>query len=517
LASPVTLSTLLASATPQAAAPVLQPGAVMQALVAQLLDELGVRLQLPGGATLDVKTDQPLPVGTRVQLAVEGTAAQPKILLTPLAPLPTSANGPIPAPANAEIPAPAKGQISAPTSGPIPAPANGSPPVSTSGPASAQIAPPNLDSSTARILENVRALSASSALSTPAQSVGAQSAPTPSVSASSEPVATLSPPQQALQVAVTAMVRDSVAKQNGLAPLMADVEAALARPDIPQPVRAAAAELLALRLPTDAPVTAPAIKAALIGSGIVGDPATLQPAQPTGGDLKAALATLKEALTNWISAAESMADPKAMVARPATPVAAPLPISQRANVPPPHRFAPTIAQAPAPANLPEEVSAREAAVQLLSKTEGAQARQTLLQIASLPDDPGASRPEQSGPRLTLDIPLVTPQGTGVAQLRVEREGSRRDGPDIRPVWRANFSIDVEPIGPVHASIALFGERAAVTLYAERDESAERLREGLPILEAGLKDAAFETGELLCRSGAPAAQRSAPGVFVDQAS
>ena len=105
----------------------------------------------------------------------------------------------------------------------------------------------------------------------------------------------------------------------------------------------------------------------------------------------------------------------------------------------------------------------------------------------------------------------------MAQLRIEREAAWRKGPDIRPVWRAHFSIDIEPIGPVHASIALFGERAAVTLYAERDDSAARLREGLPILEAGLKDAAFETGELHCRAGAPSAPPSDPGLFVDQAS
>ena len=194
----------------------------------------------------------------------------------------------------------------------------------------------------------------------------------------------------------------------------------------------------------------------------------------------------------------------------------PLPLPQRANVPPPHRLAPTIPQAPLPASLPDEASAREAAQHLLNKTDGALARQTLLQIASLPDE-GATRAEQAGPRLTLDIPLALAQGTGVAQFRVEQEASRRDGPDIRPLWRANFSIDVEPIGPVHASIALFGERAAVTLYAERDESAVKLRDGLPVLEASLKDAAFETGELLCRSGAPSAPKSSPGLFVDQAS
>ena len=252
-------------------------------------------------------------------------------------------------------------------------------------------------------------------------------------------------PKQALQAAVTAMVRDAVAKQNGLAPLMADIEAALTRPDVPQPVRAAAAQLLGLRVETNAPVTAPDIKAAVLRSGIAGDPLTLQPAQPGGVDLKAALTNLKEALTNWV-AKEQGVDPALAQGKPLAPASVPLPLPQRANVPPPHRLAPTIAQAPLPASLPDEASAREAAQHLLNKTDGALARQTLLQIASLPDE-SVNRAEQAGPRLTLDIPLALAQGTGVAQLRVEQEPSRRDGPDIRPLWRANFSIDVEPIGP----------------------------------------------------------------------
>lgn len=460
----VTLQSLISATAPQAGAPVLQPGTVMQAMVAQLLDELNVRLQLPGGATLDVKTDLPLPPGTRVQIAVEGTAAQPKILLTPL------------------------------------------PSAASSSPAS----------------QTPQALSASMPVAARPGIAAATLAETGKLlSATAQPLApeTMSAPKQALQAAVAAMVRDAVVKQNGLAPLMADVEAALARPDLPAPVRAAATQLLALRVATNAPVTAPDIKAALVRSGIAGDPAILQPALPAGSDLKAALQTLKDALTNWMAADEGAADPKAAAAaaKAAMPLASPLQLPQRAALPPPHRMAPTMPQPPGPASLPEDASARDAAQHLLGKTDGALARQTLLQIASLPDDLVGSRAEQAGPRLTLDIPFVTPQGTGVAQLRIEQEPSRRDGPDIRPGWRANFSIDLEPIGPVHASIALFGDRAAVTLYAERDDSAAALREGLPILEAGLKEAAFEAGELRCRSGAPSGPHPAPGLFVDQAS
>ena len=114
---PVTLPSLIPATAPQA--PVLTPGTVMQAMVAQLIDELTLRLQIPGGATLDVKTDMPLPPGTRVQLAVEGTLAQPKILLTPL---------PASQPASAVS---ATSSPQSPSTGPTP---SGSMPPSTSAP-----------------------------------------------------------------------------------------------------------------------------------------------------------------------------------------------------------------------------------------------------------------------------------------------------------------------------------------------------------------------------------------------
>jgi hypothetical protein len=158
------------------------------------------------------------------------------------------------------------------------------------------------------------------------------------------------------------------------------------------------------------------------------------------------------------------------------------------------------------------------AARLLDHTEAAIARQSLLQIASLPDQPttGASQADNNGMRLTFDIPLATMQGTAVAQVRVEHDGGRRDEQTIAPVWRANFSIDLEPIGRVHARIALVGDRATVTLNAERPDSAGELSAGLGLLEAGLRDADLEPGELRCNAGAPRTAQAAPGLFVDQA-
>jgi hypothetical protein len=61
------------------------------------------------------------------------------------------------------------------------------------------------------------------------------------------------------------------------------------------------------------------------------------------------------------------------------------------------------------------------------------------------------------------------------------------------------------------------------LKAERPQSAELLAAGLPLLDAGLRKAAIEPGELRCVANSPAAaapsrlKAPAPGMFLDQAS
>ena len=87
------------------------------------------------------------------------------------------------------------------------------------------------------------------------------------------------------------------------------------------------------------------------------------------------------------------------------------------------------------------------------------------------------------------------------------------------VWRARFSLDVEPMGPVHALVALSGARASVTLWAERISTATRLNENAPMLSEALRAAALEPADFQLRVGAPpiAAKQAAPGRFMDRAS
>jgi hypothetical protein len=194
----------------------------------------------------------------------------------------------------------------------------------------------------------------------------------------------------------------------------------------------------------------------------------------------------------------------------------------RVSPPPPYRGAPPAAQPVAASSIPADTPPREIGHVLLAETDGALARTTLLQAASISDrgDPAIQRPDSAGPRWHFEIPFATPQGqTAVAQFEIARDGHASPAERVGPAWRARFSLDVEPIGPVHAQIALTGMRAAVTLWAERPDSAARLRENASRLGDALRKAELE-GDVLVRDGAPPRPRetAAPaGRFLDRAS
>ena len=421
----------------------LNPGDVINALVVSLIKDTTFRLQLPSG-TLDVQADKALVPGTRVELAVKGTLAEPEIFLTPLPDARSSRAG-----------------AAAQTGTPI----------------------------------SVR-LEASSLLP----------------QAQTERMG---------QVAAT-IVRDAATRQGGIAQLYADLEASLAQVKLPlpPPVVDAAKQLFALRLDATAPagIDTDDIKLALAQSGLVSntgavrDPARM--AVPL--DARAVLLSLREALKNWESAERALLPATSGPSPATTPAASPAPRQAGPMLPYPN--GPTVPQPAADPNLPANATARELAAHLLDKTDQAIAREMILKIASLPDRPDLNtRPADANPsRMTFDIPMATPTGTAVAQIRIERDGAQRDGDVVEPVWRANFSVDLEPIGAVHVRIALVGGKATVTMNAERPESAESLLAGLPLLEAGLRGAELEPGVLTCQAGQPPSASADHGLYVDHA-
>ena len=571
------LTAELASLTSGApVAPVqLQLGQVLSGTVIALLNDAMLRLQTPAGL-LDVVADTPLPAGTPVTIEVKGTTQEPKIILTaaaialrqPVPQQPETANETAAAetagastetfttapPADSSV---ANEADSASSQSPstFTAPTSTQSPLSTVAtrltPSLAQTATPQIVTTQTAI--NQAALSTATAVvRDAATSQGSLAALYADLDAAvTAPSTPLPPPVLDAARLVLGMHLDIVSSQNITAD---DVNAALTQAG------------LASALPP-AEVSAPVAAPTDLGTALVALRQVLktwldqQPDATTGSEPPGAAAPQTAARVNAAtqpyrgSASVNVQQAPALTllattgpAReqtthvllpaapdtktpPEAPNAAAPPLTGRGtatNIPmPPYRGAPSLPQAPAPVSLPSAAPPREQAIHLLSQTDAAIARQTLLRIVSLPGEPAGSsntqRSNDNAMRVMFEIPIATAQGTGVAPMTIARDRDNSNSLEGPKSWLVRFSIDLPEIGPVHARIALTGERATVTLNAERMESAQLLAAGLPLLDAGLRGAQLEPGELRCRTGganaagAERSQAAAPGMFVDQTS
>jgi len=192
----------------------------------------------------------------------------------------------------------------------------------------------------------------------------------------------------------------------------------------------------------------------------------------------------------------------------------------RSNLPPPPiNGALPAAQPIAPATLAAHVPVEATLQHLLADTDGAIARHTLLQVASLPGqtDSNPSHADSSIPRWNFEIPFATPQGTAMAQFEISRDGGGNAVSPAKQVWRARFSLDVEPAGPIHALVSLSGERTSVRMWAERPATASQLRAGISQLSQALSRADLQPGDIVVRDGAPVQPATAhAGHFLDRA-
>ncbi len=192
----------------------------------------------------------------------------------------------------------------------------------------------------------------------------------------------------------------------------------------------------------------------------------------------------------------------------------------RTNMPPPpFRGALPSAQSVTSPSLAPDAPLASTAHHLLDDTDAAIARQTLLQVASLPDraDIAGVRPDPAAPRWNFEIPFATPAGTAVAQFEISRDGNGSAIDAARRVWRARFSLDVEPAGPVHALISFSGNTTSVRMWAERPATAAQLRAGSSQLSQALSRAELQPGDIVIRDGTPLQPKPAPaGHFLDRA-
>jgi len=296
-------------------------------------------------------------------------------------------------------------------------------------------------------------------------------------------------PASAVQQAVETARSDAASRQGGIGTLLADLDAALAAPGLPPALKTAIRAVLAQQVATTPPVTGEALKQAVGKSGLFleaqlaqivrGDPGAGLPS-----DLKAALLTLQQAL------AGANAKPPARLQRP--------------TAPPPTPGASPTAQGRSAPTLTGAESSDDLLQHLRGDVEQALARQTLHQLASLPD--GAGR------HWMFELPLATPQGPAIAQFAVDEDDQSTGGAaSPTPGWQARFSLHLELLGPVHVRLHMGGERTHVTFWAGTPEALDRLRADAAGL-AGALDA-----EIAFHAGAPPQAAPPPGQLVDRTS
>ncbi|SEI21909.1 flagellar hook-length control protein FliK [Tardiphaga sp. OK245] len=196
-------------------------------------------------------------------------------------------------------------------------------------------------------------------------------------------------------------------------------------------------------------------------------------------------------------------------------------IARNTLPPPPLRGGLPTAQAMALPTLPANAPLGTTVHHLLADTDAALARQTLLQVASLPDRAdglAAPRLDQASPRWSFEIPFAVPAGTAMAQFEISRDGGNGSETEAaKQVWRARFSLDVEPAGPVHALVSLTGDKTSVRMWAERPATALQLQAGTAQLNQALIRANLQPGDIVVREGAPMQPAPASaGHFLDRA-
>ncbi len=488
----------------------LRPGAVIDATVLQLLENNLVRLAI-AGLTLDVASEVSLQAGQTLRFAVTGDAAQLRLVVLPQADATQGVAGIVPASATkpvatsaltaaeAQAVAAATSQAATRQAGLAPLFANllAASPMAALAPAvrnaMAQVLSARLAGDGMVSGETVRTAVANSGLFLEQRLAGEGA---PASGGGPDLKAALLVLRHALGLA-----REPAAGAPGAAGAAAGA--------MQQSGRLPAAPSLAPDLPD---IALPSTERAGAVRGVEYlAPQTILSAGRRAAATSVMLGLLQDAL---------LAAPTTMV-QAAARAGGTEPFARTDLPPPPFRGATPSAQPVAQAAVTPDMPAAAVTHRLLADTDAALARQTLMQIASLPGAPDAqgARLDQAAARWLFELPIALPQGTAVAQFEIARDDARQDettGEASRRIWRARFSLDIEPAGPIHALVSFSGGTTAVRMWAERPLTAARLRADTPALSQALREAALEPGDIVVGDGAPPSPAPRAGHFWDRA-
>jgi hypothetical protein len=294
------------------------------------------------------------------------------------------------------------------------------------------------------------------------------------------------------------------------------------------PIAAAATPLAGGTTPRPG-AASPSLETARVGDGAIESPlgpSASAPGAPVGAPSTAAageddaVTALLKVVVRGLELAGSLTSTRPGEASEVVAALAGIGPERELKPPPPRRGQAPRGQAAQPIDGVGEDGVEGLAKRALERTEGALSRILLEQFAALdrrPEDP--TRPEAGTQRQwTAEMPIATAAGTGVVQMTVERDGGRaRPGEASASTgWRVRFSLDVEPLGPIHARIGLSGEKLSIGLWAERPDAAARLGDDVGRLQGALEAAAIPVESIHLATGRPASSTAAAtaGRFVD---
>ncbi len=328
---------------------------------------------------------------------------------------------------------------------------------------------------------------------------------------------------EAARAAAGPLIGAALGRQNGLAPLFADLDV-LVRAPVQLPTQVVDAATRALGMRTDAGLidrTPDMLRSAVASSGLFHEALVAGGAPGDAAkDLKGALIALRQALKDGLGLQAGAEKPKLPAhdtdaARASAPRAA----AEMQGAARPQ--APVRGGLPAPQGVAEPSiaiggdSASTMMAKALERTEGALERLSISQFASLPATAEAS---QGAPlnRWFAELPLALDGRTAVLPIEIEEDhgGGGHSGPQAK-LWRVRFALDVEPMGPLHAMVTMQGRAIGVTVWAERDATSQLVRDHAPDLKAALLDSDFDNPQIEVLAGQPMKRAAHAGHYLDR--
>ena len=170
----------------------------------------------------------------------------------------------------------------------------------------------------------------------------------------------------------------------------------------------------------------------------------------------------------------------------------------------------------APTHWPQNPDANFVAKTLATRTEAALTQVRIIEAsAQLQRAEASPTSPQQEPRWTFELPLATPFGHAATKFAISRDTYKTGSDAHAIIWRVHFSIDIEPLGPVQAQIALLGKNAWVSIWAEREASMKLLEAHQPLLHQTFRLENL-SAEVICCLGVPSHHAPGNGKLLDSA-